>query len=39
MKECKCCGCLMDDRHEGDVCECCLDDMDPGENVEEVRSD
>lgn len=27
MKRCKMCGCLMDDKHIGDVCECCLDDM------------
>ena len=26
MKYCKECGCIMDDRHDGDVCECCLDE-------------
>jgi len=26
MKECKMCGCLMPDNHEGDICECCLDE-------------
>ena len=26
MKECKGCGCLMDDDHEQDLCECCMDD-------------
>lgn len=26
MKYCLDCGCLMPDDHEGDVCECCLDD-------------
>lgn len=26
MKVCIDCGCLMSDNHEGDVCECCLDD-------------
>lgn len=27
MKQCIVCGCLMEDDHEDDVCECCLDDM------------
>jgi hypothetical protein len=38
MKRCKMCGCIMDDKHEGDICECCLDDLydsDPGEEVSE----
>lgn len=26
MKCCIECGCLMNDNHDGDVCECCLDD-------------
>jgi hypothetical protein len=37
MKYCKMCGCHMDDKHEADICECCLDDLlesDPGEEVE-----
>ena len=31
MKYCKMCGCHLGDRHDGDVCECCLDDMFPRE--------
>ena len=31
MKYCKMCGCIMDDQHDGDICECCVEDMDPGE--------
>ena len=27
MKHCIMCGCLMDDNHEDDICECCLDDL------------
>lgn len=27
MKYCKLCGCIMDDTHDGDICECCQDDM------------
>lgn len=27
MKYCKQCGCIMDDDHDDDICECCLDDM------------
>lgn len=27
MKKCLLCGCHMDDRHDDDICECCLDDM------------
>ena len=36
MKKCEMCGCIMDPKHEEDVCECCLDDMyeDPGEEVD-----
>lgn len=37
MKRCTMCGCLMDNDHEGDICECCLDDLresDLGENFE-----
>ena len=22
MKECIMCGCIMDDKHDGDICEC-----------------
>lgn len=25
--ECKMCGCIMDATHDGDICECCLDDL------------
>lgn len=31
MKNCKQCGCHMPDNHDGDICECCLDDMYPRE--------
>lgn len=27
MKYCIECGCIMPDTHDGDICECCLDDM------------
>lgn len=27
MKYCELCGCIMDDNHDGDIYECCLDDM------------
>lgn len=27
MKGCKICDCHMDDNHESDICECCVDDM------------
>lgn len=27
MKHCIMCGCLMDDKHEGDICECCVDEL------------
>lgn len=30
MKKCLLCGCHMDDKHESDICECCLDDMSEG---------
>ena len=33
-KHCKMCGCNLDYKHDGDICECCLDDLyasDPGE--------
>ena len=26
MKYCVDCGCIMPDNHDGDFCECCLDD-------------
>ena len=28
MKRCIECGCLMDDDHDGDVCEVCLEERD-----------
>lgn len=34
-KHCIYCGCILDEKHDGDVCECCLDDLyesDPGED-------
>lgn len=31
MKECIICGCIIPDDHDGDICECCLDDMYPRE--------
>ena len=34
MKYCIECGCIMPDDHEGDICECCLDELlesDPGD--------
>lgn len=34
MKECIECGCIMDDDHDGDVCECCQDDRSSGEEDE-----
>lgn len=34
MKYCTICGCHMDDKHDGDVCECCKDDMDDQEDEE-----
>lgn len=27
MKRCKLCGCHMEDKHDSDICEVCLDDM------------
>jgi hypothetical protein len=27
MKHCKYCGIIMDDKHDGDICECCIDDL------------
>lgn len=27
MKYCKMCGCIMDDDHDGEICEVCIDDM------------
>ena len=33
-KYCTKCGCIMDPKHDGDICECCLDELyesDPGE--------
>lgn len=38
MKECIICGYIMDDDHDGEICECCLDellDIDPGPGEEE----
>lgn len=37
-KYCTVCGCIMLPTHDGDICECCLDelyDSDPGEDIEE----
>lgn len=37
-KYCVYCGCIMDQNHDGDICEVCLDDLhesDPGEEVDE----
>ena len=37
-KYCSYCGCIMDQNHDGDICEVCLDDLyesDPGEEVED----
>ena len=34
MKYCIECGCIMPDTHDGDICECCLDELsesDPGD--------
>lgn len=31
MKYCKLCGCIMPDNHDGEICECCIDDIDLGE--------
>lgn len=31
MKRCKMCGCHLPDDHEKDVCECCIDDMESGD--------
>ena len=36
-KYCIYCGCILDRKHAGNICECCLDDLyesDPGEEVE-----
>lgn len=27
MKYCELCGCIMDDNHDGDICEVCMDEM------------
>lgn len=35
-KYCIKCGCIMDPKHDGDICDCCLDELyesDPGEEV------
>ena len=37
MRHCIMCGCIMEDKQESDICECCLDDLydsDPGEDVD-----
>ena len=31
MKRCKMCGCYLPDDHEENVCECCQDDMEEGD--------
>lgn len=28
------CGCILDAKHDGDICEVCLDDMELGEEIE-----
>ena len=36
-KYCTMCGCIMDENHDGDICEVCLDELyesDPGGNEE-----
>ena len=37
MKHCIMCGCLMDENHESDLCECCLDDLEDIDTNEEVK--
>lgn len=35
-KYCSICGCIMDQSHDGDICEVCLDELyesDPGEEA------
>jgi hypothetical protein len=35
LKRCTMCGCIMLAEHDGDICECCLDELyesDPGED-------
>lgn len=27
MKYCEMCGCIMDDDHDGNICEVCIDEM------------
>ena len=34
-KLCKVCGCILDGRHYGDVCECCLDERNENEREED----
>ena len=31
MKHCIMCDCILEDDHEADICEVCLDDMGEGE--------
>lgn len=31
MKHCIMCDCILEDNHEADICEVCLDDMTEGE--------
>lgn len=38
-KYCTVCGCIMLPTHDGDICECCLDelyDSDPGEEENDI---
>lgn len=40
-KYCTICGCIMDEKHDGDICEVCLDELyesDPGEEVDNERN-
>lgn len=39
MKHCIDCDCLMDDDHDGDVCECCQDDRSSGEDKEDDKEE
>lgn len=41
-KYCTRCGCIMDQNHDGDICEVCLDELyesDPGEDESEDWED
>ena len=41
-KYCTMCGCIMDEKHDGDICEVCLDELyesEPGEGLYESGTD